>query len=143
MELKKLYEQKEDEHHQHMKEFDALCKSIDNLEASITLTRSEQFTTSKTPLELITEVRRGDEFKGILIANIFLKRLKAGKLEKLKNEESEKSESKKSKELYDDDINALYLKLRYSEQDINTVNEDGDNALHIAVQKTNILATFC
>ena len=129
LELQKLDGEASKEHQEILQEFDQLCKGIGNLEGPIIISRNQTTTTKKTPLQLVKELRKSDDYMGVLISNIYIKRLKDGKHENVGQSQE--------KTVYDDDVNILYKNIMDGQIEINSVDDQGKTALYMAVEKDN------
>merc|ERR1712024_91672 len=102
----------------------------------IIIRRKGNPTIKKTMLQLLKELRWGEDFIGILLTHIHLKNLNQ---KKLANHDNDKTKSENIP-MYHDDSDQLYEQIENNMDDIDTSNEDGENGLMVGIKKKNTLA---
>ena len=119
-----------------LQEFEKLCNSIDSLDGEIIIRQKGNSTIKNTILQLLKELRWGEDFIGILLTHIRLKNLNRKSLEDKDNDITQSEHTP----IYNDDIDQLFEQIDRNMGDIDTPNEDGENGLIVAIKKKKKLA---
>jgi ankyrin repeat protein len=136
IELSKMRQEQLKTRETRLQEFEQLCKSIDTLDGDIIIRRKGNSTIKKTILQLLKELRWGEDFIGILLTHIHLKNINQKKVTSHGNDQTKSEDIT----MYNDDIHKLFQKIEKNMDDINTSNENGENGLMVGIKKKNKLA---
>ena len=116
-----------------------MCNDIGGLENAIIIRRKAKSTTMTTALQMLKNLRFGEDHIGGILANIHLHNIT--KPTSTNPSPSIDQEREIHGVLYHENINQLYQNIQTEEHNIDDENEDGDTGLITAVKEENYIAT--